>query len=114
MSQLLGNDKTLSIGDKGKIQAVTYQNLAGVSVMKIKIYTETEWKTVASPNPITGGVLTATAVGGDPDGTIEADNPGTIFTVEGWYVLRSYLELSGAKPVHGDPVRFYVSKGSAA
>jgi len=110
-SQYLGGQKVLSVGDEGKLRLATFHNLLNTSGWKIEVYAAATFQASSSPVPIAD--LTAISLG-DVDGTIEADNNGSIFPGEGWYILRSFVEFPGDKGVHGDPVKIYVNKGKGA
>lgn len=115
MSTRTGREQTLSVGDTGLIRLRTYQATTSAVSLKIKIYTLAAFE--ADPiDPVPLKSLDATpaagGTGGSPYWDIEAVLPVDTFATEGWYVVRSYMELSGVGKIHGAPKDIYVIRGS--
>lgn len=114
MSYLDGKNPTLSVGDTGVIRVPTYVDQTGVTARSLKVYTVAEFES-DNVDPIPLATVVArevTDTPGAPLWEIEADNPGTLFSSEGEYILRAWVQW-GVQGVHGTPVRIFVTRGSA-
>jgi len=110
-----GREQTISVGDTGLIRLRTYQPTTGATILQIKIYARAAYQADAV-DPVYLKRLTATPAAGEDGGPplweIEAVLPADTFAEEGWYVVRSYMELSGIGKIHGAPKEIFVTRGS--
>jgi hypothetical protein len=115
MSRYTGRQTVISVGDKGVFRLATYEDLTYATTVKILIFAKATYDAdTVDPTPLAALDAEVSSLSPvSPAWKIQAENPGTIFTAEGFYVLRSYAEWgSEGRSVLGAPVEVFVTRGS--